>query len=43
MISNEKAYLVMKNNARKLIESRYSHELVWKAILEEYKKYEQNV
>lgn len=43
MISNEKAYLVMKNNARKLIESRYSQEVVWKAILEEYKKYEQNV
>jgi glycosyltransferase involved in cell wall biosynthesis len=43
MISNEKAYLVMKNNARKLIESRYSQELVWKSILEEYKKYEQNV
>ena len=43
MISNEKAYLVMKNNARKLIESRYSQELVWKAILEEYKKHEQNV
>ena len=43
MINNKELFLKMKNNSRKMIESRYSQEIVWKAILEEYKKHEQNV
>jgi hypothetical protein len=39
--SHLRAYL--KNNARPMIVSRYSQEVVWKALLAEYQKLEKNV
>ena len=38
MISNPHVYRSMKGNARPLIESHYRQEVVWKALLEEYRK-----
>lgn len=38
MMSDTEAYQTMKANARPLIESRYRQELVWKALLEEYRR-----
>jgi len=38
MVSDTEAYEIMKAKARPLIESRYRQEVVWKALLEEYRQ-----
>ncbi len=38
MLGNPARYRFMKGNARPLIESRYRQDLVWEALLEEYKR-----
>ena len=38
MVSGTEAYQIMKANARPLIESRYRQEVVWEALLEEYRR-----
>ncbi len=38
MLGNPDEYRFMKGNARPLIESRYRQEVVWQALLEEYKR-----
>lgn len=38
MVSDPEAYQTMKANARPLIESRYRQEVVWQALLEEYRR-----
>ncbi|MBN8621541.1 MAG: glycosyltransferase family 4 protein [Flavobacteriales bacterium] len=38
MVSDTEAYEIMKAKARPLIESRYRQEVVWKALLEEYRR-----
>lgn len=38
MVSNTEAYQTMKANARPLIESCYRQEVVWQALLEEYRR-----
>ena len=38
MIENKELYQQMKQNARTMIVSRYEQQVVWEAVLEEYKK-----
>ena len=42
-ISNKTQMEKMKQNARKMIVTRYEQSVVWKAILEEYNSFEKNV
>lgn len=41
--SDKDYYSVLKSNARKLITSRYEQQVVWEALLAEYKSLEKNV
>lgn len=43
MIMDNDYYIKLRNNARNMIISRYEQQVVWNAILEEYKKLEENV
>lgn len=38
MLRDEKGFLKMKENARRMIASRYEQSVVWSALLEEYRK-----
>jgi len=42
-IENDSMLQIMRQNARKMIVSRYEQNVVWKAILEEYNSFNQNV
>jgi glycosyltransferase involved in cell wall biosynthesis len=42
-IENDSVLEIMRQNARKMIVSRYEQNVVWKAILEEYNSFNQNV
>ena len=41
--SDKDYYSVLKSNARKMITSRYEQQVVWEALLAEYKSLEKNV
>lgn len=43
LLNDRELYRELKQNAREMIVSRYEQEVVWKAILAEYKRLEQNV
>ena len=43
MIENKTLYNELKQNARKRIVDNYEQKVVWNAILEEYKKLENNI
>jgi glycosyltransferase involved in cell wall biosynthesis len=43
IISNKEYYEKLKNNSRKMILERYDQQLVWQAILNEYKEQRRNV
>ena len=42
-IENDSMLQIMRQNARKMIVNRYEQNVVWKAILEEYNSFNQNV
>ncbi|WP_412465144.1 glycosyltransferase family 4 protein [Flavobacterium mekongense] len=43
LINHPEDLATMKKNAREMIETRYKQQLVWEALLEEYKTWEQHV